>query len=76
LRDEFRFNQAPAIGEVEANLAGKDVFDLRLFPVLRAPNVQEILLDVPFKAAFDLYVMGDPEVELKWIPDIGPNVKV
>jgi hypothetical protein len=63
LGGEFRFNQEPAIGQVEANLAGKDVFDLRLFPVLRAPNVQDVLLDVPLKAAFDLYVMGDPEVE-------------
>jgi hypothetical protein len=63
LGDEFRFNQASATGEAEAACAGKDVFDLRFFPVLKAPNVDNVLLDVPLKKAFDLYVIGDPEVE-------------
>jgi hypothetical protein len=63
LADEFRFNQPSATGEAEATCAGKDVFDLRLFPMLKAPNVENVLLDVPLKKAFDLYVIGDPEVE-------------
>jgi hypothetical protein len=63
LGNEFRFNKTSATGEAEATCAGKDVFDLRFLPVLKAPNVEDILLDVPLKSAFDLYVKGDPEVE-------------
>jgi len=63
LRDEFRFSETPETGQAQAICAGKDVFDLRFFPVLKAPNVEHILLDVPLKSAFDLYVRGDPEVE-------------
>jgi hypothetical protein len=63
LGDQFSFNQAQAVDHAEAVCAGKDVFDLRFFPVLKAPNVEDILHDVPLKTAFDLYVTGDPEVE-------------
>lgn len=63
MRDEFHFSETPGADRVQAICAGKDVFDLRFFPVLRAPNVEDVLLDVPLKSAFDLYVKGDPEVE-------------
>jgi len=63
LPDEFRFSQMLAIGQAEAICAGTDVFDLRIFPVLKAPNVDRLLLDVPLKTAFDLHIIGDPEVE-------------
>jgi hypothetical protein len=63
LGGQFCFSQTPAVDQAEAVCAGKDVFDLRFFPVLKAPNVEDILRDVPLKTAFDLYVTGDPEVE-------------
>ena len=63
LGGQFSLHQAPAVNHAEAVCAGKDVFDLRFFPVLKAPNVEDILRDVPLKTAFDLYVTGDPEVE-------------
>ena len=63
LRDEFRFSETTEAGQAQAICAGKDVFDLRFFPVLKAPNVEDVLLDLPLKSAFDLYVKGDPEVE-------------
>lgn len=63
LGGQFSLNQTPAVDHAEAVCGGIDVFDLRFFPVLKAPNVEDILLDVPLKTAFDLYVTGDPEVE-------------
>jgi hypothetical protein len=63
LRDEFRFSETPEADRAQAICAGKDVFDLRFFPVLKAPNVEDVVLDVPLKSAFELYVKGDPEVE-------------
>jgi hypothetical protein len=63
LGGQFSLNQTPAVNHAEAVCSGKDVFDLRFFPVLKAPNVEDILRDVPLKTAFDLYVTGDPEVE-------------
>jgi hypothetical protein len=63
LGGQFSLNQTPAVDHAEAVCGGKDVFDLRFFPVLKAPNVEDILLDAPLKTAFDLYVTGDPEVE-------------
>jgi hypothetical protein len=63
LLDEFRFNPVAVKGEAEANCAGTSVFDIRVYPVLKAPNLERVLHDIPLKTAFELYIIGDPEVE-------------
>jgi hypothetical protein len=43
---------------------GRPVFDLRIFPVLEAPNLASYLGHLPLKDAFNRFVIGDPEVQL------------
>jgi hypothetical protein len=45
-------------------IAGSEVeiFDVRVFPVLRAPNAANYLNGLPLTEAFRRYVIGDPEV--------------
>jgi hypothetical protein len=45
-------------------IAGSEVeiFDVRVFPVLRAPNAVNYLNGLPLTEAFRRYVIGDPEV--------------
>ncbi|KRP85217.1 hypothetical protein AOQ73_39100 [Bradyrhizobium pachyrhizi] len=47
----------------EAICGGMPVFDLRIFPVMEAPNAVEHLGHIPLKDLFNRFVVGDPEVQ-------------
>ncbi|MDR6657590.1 hypothetical protein J2W51_000132 [Tardiphaga robiniae] len=63
LSPEFSFIEGPSVGHAEATCAGIDVYEISIYPVLKAPNVVEILGDLPLKTAFERLILGDPEVE-------------
>jgi hypothetical protein len=49
--------------KAEIFCSGSPVFDLRIFPVLEAPNAAEQLGHISLKEVFNRFVIGDPEVQ-------------
>ena len=54
--------QNPDVLSMTNNGGVLEIRDLRIFPVLRAPNVADFLHELPISHAFKNYVIGDPEV--------------
>jgi hypothetical protein len=62
LLSDFSFSDRTSNSCIEAKCAGIDVFDIRVYPLLRSPNVAAVLGDLPLKIAYERLVLNDPEV--------------
>ncbi len=49
--------------KADAICGGQPVFDLKIFPVLEAPNAVEHLGHIPLSDLLDRFVIGCPEVQ-------------
>lgn len=57
------FQKGRKAPKAEVLCDGLPVFDLRIFPILEAPNVAEHLGHISLKELFNRFVIGDPEVQ-------------
>jgi hypothetical protein len=57
------FNETPSKDNPQALSGTERIFDVRIFPVLLAPNVAEFVSRISLKNALLNLILGDPEVE-------------